>query len=96
MLCGCSKIIVKPSVKVITIEPAQNALSMEEVVKLFSTAFKQVCALKVVDKLAVNSLTRELTMAETTVPLEKQKRLPKAFLSDHDGQFKVAVEEMVQ
>ena len=41
-----------------------------------------------VDKLAVNSLTHELTMAETTVQLEKQKRLPKAFLSDHDGQFK--------
>jgi hypothetical protein len=29
--------IVKPSVKVITIELAQNALSMEGVVRLFST-----------------------------------------------------------
>jgi hypothetical protein len=36
MLCGCSKIIVKPSVKVITIEPSADALSVEEVVKLFS------------------------------------------------------------
>ena len=36
MLCGCSKIIVKPGVKVITIEPSADALSMEEVVKLFS------------------------------------------------------------
>jgi len=51
MLCGCSKIIVKPVVKVITIEPSADALSMEEVVKLFSMAFEQVCALKVVDKL---------------------------------------------
>jgi hypothetical protein len=27
-------------------------------------------------------------MAETTVQLEKQKRLPDAFLSDHGSQFK--------
>jgi hypothetical protein len=31
--------IVKPAAKVITIELAQNALSMEGVVRLFSTAF---------------------------------------------------------
>jgi hypothetical protein len=30
MLCGCSKIIVKPGVKVITIEPSADALSVEE------------------------------------------------------------------
>jgi hypothetical protein len=30
-------------------------------VKLFSGAFEPICALKVVDKLVVNSLTRELT-----------------------------------
>jgi hypothetical protein len=47
MLCGCSKIIVKPGVKVITIEPSADALSVEEVVKLFSTAFEQICGLKV-------------------------------------------------
>jgi hypothetical protein len=40
-LCGCSIVKVKPSVKVITIEPAQNALSMGEVAKLFSTALAQ-------------------------------------------------------
>jgi hypothetical protein len=34
-----------------TIEQAPDALSMDEVVKLFSTAFKQVCKLKEVDKL---------------------------------------------
>jgi hypothetical protein len=39
------------------IEPAKDALSMEEAVKRFCTVFKHVCALKVVDKLVVNSLT---------------------------------------
>jgi hypothetical protein len=39
---------------------------MEEVVKLFSTAFEQICALKEVDKLVLSSLTQELTTAETT------------------------------
>ena len=33
-----SIVITKPGVKVITIEPSQDALSMESVVKLFSTA----------------------------------------------------------
>jgi predicted MFS family arabinose efflux permease len=42
MLCGCRKIIVKPGAKVITIEPSADALSMDEVVKLFRMAFKQV------------------------------------------------------
>jgi hypothetical protein len=49
------------------IEPAKDAMRMEEVVKLFSTAFAQVCALKVVDKLVVNSLTHELTTAMLTL-----------------------------
>ena len=57
MLLACSFSIVKPGAKIITIEPAQNALSVEEVVKLFSRAFEQTCALKVIDKLVVNSLT---------------------------------------
>jgi hypothetical protein len=39
--CGCIKIIVKPGVKVITVEPAADALSVEEIYKLFSTAFEQ-------------------------------------------------------
>jgi hypothetical protein len=42
---AAEKIIVKPGVKVMTIEPAQNALSMEDVV-LLSAAFAQACALK--------------------------------------------------
>ena len=61
---------------------------MEEVVKLFSMVFGQISALKVVDKFVLSSLTNELTMAETTVQLEKQKRLPNAILSDHGGQFR--------
>jgi hypothetical protein len=51
MLWGCSKIIVKPGVKVITIEPSADALSVEEVDKLFSMAIEQVCALKEVQRL---------------------------------------------
>jgi hypothetical protein len=51
MLCGCTIVITKPGAKVITIEPSQDALSMESVVKLFSTAFKQVSKLHEVDKL---------------------------------------------
>ena len=48
MLCGCSKIIVKPGAKVITIEPAQNASTIEWVVELFSMASGLVCALRAV------------------------------------------------
>jgi hypothetical protein len=49
---------------------------VEWVVKLFSTAFEQTCALKVIDKLVVNSLSHELTTAEVTAVLEKLQRLP--------------------
>ena len=42
---------VKPGAKVITIEPAQNALAIEWVVELFAVAFGRVCALRVVDEL---------------------------------------------
>ena len=61
---------------------------MEEVVGLFSTAFEQACALKVVDGFVVNCLTRELMSAEVTAALEKQKRLSKAVPSDYGGKFK--------
>jgi hypothetical protein len=52
-----SMVKVKPCAKVITIEPAQNALTIGYVVKLFSGAFERICALKVVDKLVMNCLT---------------------------------------
>jgi hypothetical protein len=49
---ACS--IVKVSLaKVITIEPSADALSVEEVVRLFSGAFGQTCALKEVGKLVL-------------------------------------------
>jgi len=56
--------------------PAEDALSMEEAVKLFSMAFQQTCALKTIDGFMVNSLTRELKATEVTAVLEKLKRLP--------------------
>jgi len=66
---------VKPGAKVITIKRAQNVLTIERVVELFSAAFEQACALKVVAKLVVNSLTRELTSAEVmTVSRGRNKR----------------------
>jgi hypothetical protein len=40
-----------------TIEPSADALSGEEVYKLFSTAFARVCALRVVDEVVVDGLT---------------------------------------
>ena len=44
---------VKPGAKVITIERAQNVLTIERVVELFSTAFEQICGLREVDKLVL-------------------------------------------
>jgi hypothetical protein len=43
---ACSFSIVKPGVKVITIEPSADALSVEEVVTLFSAVFGQICGLR--------------------------------------------------
>jgi len=48
-----SIVATKQTAIVETIEPAKDALSMEEVVKLFSTAFKQICELQQVDKLTL-------------------------------------------
>jgi hypothetical protein len=70
------------------IEPAKDAMCMEEVDELFRTAFGHVCALKVIDGFVVNCLTHELTAAEVTAALEKQKRLSKAVPSDYGGKFK--------
>jgi len=52
---------------------------MEEVVGLFSGAFEQACALKVVDGFVVNCLTHELMSAEVTAVLEEQERLLRLF-----------------
>jgi hypothetical protein len=61
---------------------------VEEVVRLFSGAFEQTCALKVIDGFMVNYLTRELKTAEVTAVLGEQERLSKAALSGHGSQFK--------
>jgi hypothetical protein len=53
---ACSFSIVKPSVKVITIEPSADALSAGEVVKLFSMAFEQTCALKEVQPITLQRI----------------------------------------
>jgi len=47
----CSIVRTFPTAIVHTIEPASDALSMEEVVRLFSRAFEQICGLTEVDKL---------------------------------------------
>ena len=54
------------------IKPAKDAMRMEELVKLFSTAFEQSRALKDVVELGVKCLTRVLTTAEVTAVLERQ------------------------
>ena len=71
----CKFAVARQKAFVETIEQSVDALSMEEVVKLFSTAFEQTCALKVVDRFVVNSLTHELKAAEVTAILERLERL---------------------
>ncbi|KPV64497.1 MAG: hypothetical protein AOA65_0956 [Candidatus Bathyarchaeota archaeon BA1] len=43
-------VATKPATIVAAIEPAQQAMPMERIVKLFTTAFEQICGLKEVDK----------------------------------------------
>jgi len=54
-----------------TIEPAQDALSMDEVVKLFSTAFKQICGLEEADKLTLERFRIIFQAAKDYGPLLK-------------------------
>jgi hypothetical protein len=71
----------KNSAIVQTIEPAKEALSMEEVVKLFSTAFEQICATAEVDKLVLERFRIIFLAAKDYGPLlagyEKWKRIEK-------------------
>jgi hypothetical protein len=66
---------------VATIEPASDALSMEKVVKFFSTAFEQVCALKEVDKLVLERFRIIFQAAKDYGPLlagyEKWEKIEK-------------------
>ena len=79
---------VKPGAKVITIERAQNVLTIERVVELFSAACGQICALKEVDKLVLNSLTKSLRRLKRRPCGRSRRELPKDILSDHGSQFK--------
>ena len=79
---------VKPGAKVITIERAQNVLTIEWVVELFSMAFEQICALKEVDKLVLSSLTKSLRRLKRRPCGRSRRELPKDILSDHGSQFK--------
>jgi hypothetical protein len=49
----CRFVSTRQKTFVETIEPSESALSMEDVVKLFSRAFEQICGLSVVDKLVL-------------------------------------------
>jgi len=65
----CSIVQTKHTAIVQTIEPAPDALSMEEVVKLFSTAFKQICELQQVDKLTLERFRIIFQAAKDYSPL---------------------------
>ena len=52
-----------------TIEPAEKAMSMERVVKLFTTAFEQICALKEIDKLGLERFRLIFQAAKDYAPL---------------------------
>jgi hypothetical protein len=58
-----------PGAIVHTIEPAEDAMSMERVVKLFSTAFEQICGLTEVDKLVLERLRLIFQAAKDYGPL---------------------------
>jgi len=88
MLCGCSIVIVRPCVKVITIEPSADALSMGEVVKFLSMVFGQISALQVVDKFVLNNLRKSLRRLKRRPCGRSRRELPKDILSDHGSQFK--------
>jgi len=54
-----------------TILPAKDALSMDDVVKRFTTAFKQICELKEVDKLTLERFRIIFQAAKDYGPLLK-------------------------
>jgi len=54
----CSFVVAGRKAFVETIESSEDVLSMEEVDKLFSTAFKQICGLTEVDKLVRETLAK--------------------------------------
>ena len=79
-LYGCTLVNTIPSSIVNTIEPS-DALSMDEVVKLFSTGFKQICELQEVDKLTLERFRIIFNAAKDYGPLlssfEKWQKIEK-------------------
>jgi hypothetical protein len=68
-LYGCTIVATNRTAIVETIEPASDALSMEKVVKLFSTAFERICTLKEVDKLVLERFRLIFQAAKDYGPL---------------------------
>jgi len=59
----------QPKVDVSAVEPAADALQIEQVVKLFSTAFQQVCSLQQLDKLVLERFRLIFQAAKDYGPL---------------------------
>jgi hypothetical protein len=76
-----SSIVKVSRAKVITIEPAQNALTMEKVVKLFTTAFEQICTIEDIDRFALDRFRIIFQAAKDYGPLlagyEKWEKIEK-------------------
>jgi len=66
-----SIVYTKPTAIVRTILPAKHELSMDEVVKRFTTAFKQICELQEVDKLTLERFRIIFQAAKDYGPLLK-------------------------
>jgi hypothetical protein len=76
-----SIVYTSPAAIVHTIEPAQEAMSMDRVVKLFTMAFEEICKSKEVDKLALERFRIIFQAAKDYGPLlagyEKWEKIEK-------------------
>ncbi len=74
-------IAAKTRTPVEAVEPAADALTMEKVVKLYSTAYDQICRTQQVDKLALERLKIIFQAAKDYAPLlagyEKWEKIDK-------------------
>ncbi len=74
-------IIAKTTATVEAVEPAADALTIEKIVKLYSTAYDQICRTQQVDKLALERLKIIFQAAKDYAPLlagyEKWEKIDK-------------------
>jgi hypothetical protein len=70
-LGGGSFVQTKHTAIVQTIEPDQNTLTVEDIVRHFTSAFKQICALQEVDKLTLERFRIIFQAAKDYLPLFK-------------------------